>query len=46
VKDFNFEQSKLISPEVGEAIASLWKTKGVQLAFSRRSEFWNLDAAP
>jgi len=46
VKEFNFEDNKFITPEVGEAISKLWKTKVIQNAFSRRAEFWNLDAAP
>jgi len=45
VKVFSFEQSKLMPPEMGTAIAKLWQTKPIRSAFARRSEFWNLDAS-
>eukprot|EP01117_Protostelium_nocturnum_P012022 TRINITY_DN43_c1_g1_i1.p1 TRINITY_DN43_c1_g1~~TRINITY_DN43_c1_g1_i1.p1 ORF type:complete len:367 (-),score=122.72 TRINITY_DN43_c1_g1_i1:61-1161(-) len=45
VQDFTFEQSKLMPPEIGTAIASLWSTKVLKDTLARRAEFWNLDAA-
>jgi len=46
IKDTAFEENKLMSPDLADAIAKLWKTSPIQQAFARRNEFWNLDAAP
>lgn len=32
--------------DLGAAVAALWQTDAIKKAFARRSEFWNLDAAP
>jgi len=46
VKDVIFEENKLMSMELAQSIASLWETSTIKMAFDKRAEFWNLDAAP
>jgi len=45
VRSFTFDQTKLMSQEVGSAISTLWQTKRLKDTIARRSEFWNLDAS-
>jgi len=36
---------KMMTPEIGEAVVKLSQTESIKKAFTRRNEFWNLDAS-
>ena len=35
-----------MSMELAQSISTLWDTKPIKMAYEKRAEFWNLDAAP
>lgn len=35
-----------VTPELGKKIDALWRDEGIQTVFSRRNEYWNMDALP
>ena len=35
-----------VTPELGQKILDLWNDTGIQKVFSRRHEYWNMDALP
>ncbi|PRP75425.1 G-protein subunit alpha [Planoprotostelium fungivorum] len=45
VRSFTFDQSKIMTTEVGVAISRLWNTEVLKNTLARRNEFWNLDAS-
>lgn len=36
----------ILTPDLAAKIDALWRDAGIQTVFSRRDEFWNLDATP
>jgi hypothetical protein len=36
----------VLTPEIAHNISTLWRDAGIQTVFSRRDEYWNLDATP
>eukprot|EP01114_Cavostelium_apophysatum_P002008 TRINITY_DN1175_c0_g1_i1.p1 TRINITY_DN1175_c0_g1~~TRINITY_DN1175_c0_g1_i1.p1 ORF type:complete len:367 (+),score=130.25 TRINITY_DN1175_c0_g1_i1:251-1351(+) len=45
LKSVVFEENKMMSMEMAEAVSKLWKAEAIQKAYGKRAEFWNLDAA-
>jgi GTPase SAR1 family protein len=35
-----------VTPEIGAKVNALWHDAGIQKVFSRRNEYWNMDALP